>query len=42
MGWGGLPGRKSMNATPFDLVIQNGRLIDPGAAIDEYFDVGFR
>ncbi|MCA9947970.1 MAG: hypothetical protein KC449_31020, partial [Anaerolineales bacterium] len=31
-----------METLPFDLVIQNGRLIDPGAGIDGYFDVGLR
>ncbi len=31
-----------MDVAAFDLVIQNGRLIDPGAGIDGYFDVAFR
>ena len=31
-----------MEAAQFDLVIQNGRVIDPGAGIDGYFDVAFR
>ncbi len=31
-----------MNATAYDLVIQNGRLIDPAAGIDGYHDVAFR
>ena len=31
-----------MEQASFDLVIQNGRLIDPGAGIDGYFDVAFR
>ena len=31
-----------MQPARFDLVIQNGRLIDPGAGIDGYFDVAFQ
>lgn len=31
-----------MGATAFDLVIQNGRLIDPAAGIDGYRDIAFR
>lgn len=31
-----------MPAQPYDLVIQNGRLIDPAAGIDDYRDVAFR
>ncbi len=31
-----------MATTQFDLVIQNGRVIDPGAGVDGYFDVAFR
>ncbi len=42
----GLPlpdmGEGAMNTAQFDLVIQNGRVIDPGAGIDGYFDVAFR
>ncbi len=31
-----------MQPAQFDLVIQNGRLIDPGARIDGYFDIAFQ
>jgi dihydroorotase len=31
-----------MAADRFDLVIQNGRLIDPGTGVDGYYDVAFR
>src|SRR5215204_2227794 len=31
-----------MSVADYDLVIQNGRVIDPGAGIDGYFDVAFR
>jgi dihydroorotase len=32
----------TMDSGQFDLVIQNGRVVDPGTGVDGYFDVAFR